>query len=86
MPLFYFVSLAAQRSLCGPEVEDIVKFDSEWIKDGFPSFRNTGIGLDLNEEEMKKYAEKRCAFLCKERFFYSSPAVEAGRNIYLTQL
>jgi hypothetical protein len=59
MPLFYFVSLAAQRSLCGPEVEDIVKFDSEWIKDGFPSFRNTRIGLDLNEEGMKKISRKK---------------------------
>jgi galactonate dehydratase len=37
--------------------KDIVKYDGEWIKDGFiPLSEKPGIGVDLNEEGMKKYA------------------------------
>ena len=37
--------------------KDIVKYDGEWVKDGFiPLAEKPGIGVDLNEEGMKKYA------------------------------
>ena len=37
--------------------KDIVKYDGEWVKDGFiPLSEKPGIGVDLNEEGMKKYA------------------------------
>ena len=37
--------------------KDIVVYDGEWVKDGFiPLSNKPGIGVDLNEEGMKKYA------------------------------
>ncbi len=39
-----------------PMWKEIVKYDGEWIKDGFiPLSEKPGIGVDLNEEGMKKY-------------------------------
>lgn len=40
-----------------PMWKEIVKYDGEWVKDGFiPLSEKPGIGVDLNEEGMKKYA------------------------------
>ncbi|MEO6732156.1 MAG: mandelate racemase/muconate lactonizing enzyme family protein [Ferruginibacter sp.] len=40
-----------------PMWKEIVKYDGEWVKDGFISLsEKPGIGVDLNEEGMKKYA------------------------------
>lgn len=37
--------------------KDIVKYDGEWVKDGFITLsEKPGIGVDLNEEGIKKYA------------------------------
>jgi galactonate dehydratase len=37
--------------------KDIVKYDGDWVKDGFITVsEKPGIGVDLNEEGMKKYA------------------------------
>lgn len=40
-----------------PMWKEIVKYDGDWVKDGFiPLSEKPGIGVDLNEEGMKKYA------------------------------
>jgi galactonate dehydratase len=37
--------------------KDLVNYDGEWVKDGFiPLSEKPGIGVDINEEGMKKYA------------------------------
>ena len=43
--------------------KDIVKYDGEWVKDSFiPLSEKPGIGVDLNEEGMKKYAQQGVPF------------------------
>jgi galactonate dehydratase len=43
--------------------KDIVKYDGEWVKDGFiPLSEKPGIGVDLNEEGMKQYAVQGVPF------------------------
>ena len=43
--------------------KDIVIFDGEWVKDGFIKLsEKPGIGVDLNEEAMKKYATPNVPF------------------------
>jgi galactonate dehydratase len=43
--------------------KDIVKYDGEWVKDGFiPLSEKPGIGVDVNEEGLKKYAARDIPF------------------------
>src|SRR5687768_1409628 len=43
--------------------KDIVIYDGEWVKDGFiPLSNKPGIGVDINEEGMKKYAQQNIPF------------------------
>jgi galactonate dehydratase len=43
--------------------KDIVKYDGEWIKDGFiPLSEKPGIGVDVNEEGLKRYAVRDVPF------------------------
>jgi galactonate dehydratase len=40
-----------------PMWKEIVKYDGEWVKDSFITLsEKPGIGVDINEEAMKKYA------------------------------
>jgi len=40
-----------------PMFKEIVKYDGEWVKDSFITVsEKPGIGVDINEEAMKKYA------------------------------
>jgi galactonate dehydratase len=46
-----------------PMWKEIVKYDGEWVKDGFiPLSEKPGIGVDINEEGMKKYAQQNIPF------------------------
>jgi galactonate dehydratase len=46
-----------------PMFQEIVTFDGEMVKDGFiPLSEKPGIGLEINEEGMKKYAVKDVPF------------------------
>jgi galactonate dehydratase len=43
--------------------KEIVKYDGEWVKDGFiPLSDKPGIGVDVNEEGLKKYAQQNVPF------------------------
>jgi galactonate dehydratase len=43
--------------------KDIVKYDGEWVKDGFiPLSEKPGIGVDVNEEGLKRYAQRDVPF------------------------
>ena len=40
-----------------PMFKEIVKYDGEWVKDSFITLsEKPGIGVEINEEGMKKYA------------------------------
>jgi galactonate dehydratase len=40
-----------------PMFKEMVHFDGEWVKDGFITLsEKPGIGVEINEEGMKKYA------------------------------
>ena len=40
-----------------PMFKEIVKFDGEWVKDSFITLsEKPGIGVEINEDAMKKYA------------------------------
>ena len=40
-----------------PMFKDIIKYDGEWVKGSFITLsEKPGIGVEINEEEMKKYA------------------------------
>jgi galactonate dehydratase len=46
-----------------PMWKEIVKYDGEWVKDSFITVsEKPGIGVDLNEEAMKKYATPNVPF------------------------
>lgn len=43
--------------------KDIVKYDGEWVKDGFiPLSEKPGIGVDVNEEGLRRYALRDVPF------------------------
>jgi galactonate dehydratase len=43
--------------------KDIVKYDGEWVKDGFiPLSEKPGIGVEVNEEGVRKYAVRDVPF------------------------
>ena len=46
-----------------PMFKEIVTYDGEWVKDGFmPVSEKPGIGVEINEAGMKKYAIKGVPF------------------------
>ena len=52
-----------------PMWKEIVTYDGPWVEKGFIRVsEKPGIGVDINEEAMRKYASSRRAFFCARQF------------------